>query len=280
MVTGATGRQGGALARRLVSDGWRVRGLTRDAGSKKAVALGDAGIEVVRGDMADPDSLAAAFAGAHGVYSVQNPMISGHEMEIAQGKNVVDAALAAGAQHIVYGSAGPGHERTGIEQWDAKLDIEEHARRRGAPVTSLRPMAFLELMTDKAFYPNVSVWHVMPKLVGWDRPIPWVGVDDLAVVAAAVFARPDEFVGRDLPIASDRRTLEECRNAWKEVTGKPPRKFPMPTGLFERFVGKDTTRMWRWLHTNPVDVDATTAAAIHPTMQPVREWLAQRAGRG
>ncbi len=84
VVTGATGRQGGALARRLVRDGWRVRALNRDANSKKARALRGAGIDVVQGDMSDEASLAAAFAGAHGVYSVQKPMISGHEMETSR----------------------------------------------------------------------------------------------------------------------------------------------------------------------------------------------------
>jgi uncharacterized protein YbjT (DUF2867 family) len=275
VVAGATGRQGGAVARRLIGEGWRVRGLTRNPKSRKAALLKEAGIEVVKADMADRPALDAAFAGAHGVYSVQNPMISGHEMEIVQGKNVVDAALEAGVAHIVYGSAGPSRDRTGIASWDAKLDVEEHARRRDAPLTVLRPMAFMELMTDKAFYPNVSAWYLMPKLVGSDRPLPWIGVDDLAVVAAAAFARPDALVGQDLPLAADTKSLAECRVLWQEVVGRAPRRFPMPIRLFERFVGQDTTRMWRWLHTNPVNIDATAARRIHPTMATVREFFAR-----
>ncbi len=187
--------------------------------------------------------------------------------------------MKSGIAHVVYGSAGPGQGRTGIDQWwDAKLEVEEHARHRGAPVTVLRPMAFMELMTDKGFYPSVSAWYLMPKLVGWDRPLPWVGVDDLAAVAAGVFRNPEEFVGRALPVAADMKSLGECRSLWREISGRRPRPFPMPRRLFERFVGEDTTRMWRWLHSNPVEVDTTAAREIHPTMLGVREWLAERIG--
>src|SRR5687767_4529733 len=77
VVCGATGRQGGAVARHLIADGWQVRGLTRNPESAKAKKLSTAGAQVVKGDMADRESLDRAFAGVHGVYNVQNPMISG-----------------------------------------------------------------------------------------------------------------------------------------------------------------------------------------------------------
>ena len=227
--------------------------------------------------MADRGSLAPAFVGAYGLYSVQNPMICGHEMEIVQGKNLADVAAETGVQHVVYGSAGPGPRSTGIQQWDSKQEIEEHMRHLGLALTVLRPMAFMELMTDKSFYPSVSAWYVMPRLVGWDRPLPWVCVEDLAIIGATVFANRSRYVGRDLPIAADTKSLDDCRSLWQEVTGRPPRRFPMPTPLFERFVGRDTTRMWRWLHTNPVEVDPRLALEVHPGMLTVRNWLLQRA---
>ena len=63
VVTGATGRQGGAVSRRLLADGWRVRALTRDPASAKARALAALGADVVRGDMGDPATLRPVFAG-------------------------------------------------------------------------------------------------------------------------------------------------------------------------------------------------------------------------
>jgi uncharacterized protein YbjT (DUF2867 family) len=150
-VLGATGRQGGAVARHLLADGRRVLALTRTPESQASGALRSAGAEVVRCDMDDVNSLLRAFTGAYGVYSVQNPMIAGHDGEIRQGRNVADAAKAAGVKHVVYGSAGPGLRGTGVDSWDSKLIITEHLRASGIPLTVLRPTAFMELMTDKDF---------------------------------------------------------------------------------------------------------------------------------
>jgi uncharacterized protein YbjT (DUF2867 family) len=173
VVTGATGRQGGAVARALLKDGWHVRALTRRPDSRKAQVLSELGAEAVQGDMGDLPSLQAAFRDAYGVYSVQNPMLSNIETEIGQGKLVADAAKAANVQHLVYGSAGIGRP-TGIGSWDSKLQIEAHMKALGIPLTILRPMAFMELMTDTGFYPAVSTWHLMPKLMGEARPVGWL----------------------------------------------------------------------------------------------------------
>ncbi len=117
VVTGATGRQGGAVARHLVADGWRVRGVTRSPDSKAAKELAGLGVELARADMTDRARMRAVCDGAHGVFSVQNPMISGEQGERVQGRNVVDAAVEAGVSHVVYGSAGPGTPNTGVAAW-------------------------------------------------------------------------------------------------------------------------------------------------------------------
>ena len=118
VVTGATGRQGGAVARSPLKDGWHVRALTRKPDSPKARKLAELGMEVVQGDMNDRTSLEAAFRNAYGIYSVQNPMLSTLENEVRQGKTVADAANAAHVQHLVYGSAGFG-QPTGMGSWAA-----------------------------------------------------------------------------------------------------------------------------------------------------------------
>ena len=276
VVTGATGRQGGAVARHLLAEGWRVRGVTRSPDSNAARRLAALGVEVVRADMADPDAMRGACAGSHGVFSVQNPMISGQEGEVAQGKKVVDAAAQAGVSHLVYGSAGPGTPGTGVAAWDAKLEVAEYARSRGLPLTVLRPMAFMELMTDKDLYPPVAAWHLMPRLVGEDKPIPWLSADDLGAIAARAFGDPASYVGSDLALAADHRTLLECRTIWRRVTGRSPRRFPMPVWLFERFVGPDLTRMWRWLASHEVNVDLTETRAQHPDAATVEEFVRRR----
>ena len=272
-VVGATGLQGSAVTRRLLQEGWRVRALTRNPDGKQARALATLGADVIRADSADEASLERSFAGVYGVYSVQNHHISGYDGEITQGKNVAEAVTRTGHPHLVYASAGTGRAGTGIGSWETKVAVTEHMRRLGMPLTVLRPMAFMELMTERKFYPTASVWHVMPKLMGQSRPVGWLSVEDVAVIAEKAFADPNAFVGRDLALASDVQSIEECRAIWRDVTGRPPRRIPMPTWLFERFSGTDETTMWRWLRDNHVDLDTQPTREVHPEALTVKEWL-------
>jgi uncharacterized protein YbjT (DUF2867 family) len=258
--------------------GWRVRALTRNPDSQKAQTLSALGAEVFRGDMDDPQSLRPAFAGAYGVYSVQNPMLSDLETEVKQGKRVADAAKQANVQHLVYGSAGIG-KPSGIGSWDSKLQVEAYMKAAGLPLTILRPMAFMELMTDKTYYPAVSTWYLMPKLMGAGRPIGWISTDDLGIIAAKAFADPERFIGHDIKVASDVKSIEECRAIYRDVMGKNPSRFPMPIWLFKRFVGTDLTTMWQWLRTGEIDFDTAPTRAIHPEMLTVEAWLRKQKGQ-
>lgn len=272
-VLGATGRQGGQVARHLLDDGWNVRALTRAPDGKKAAELRRLGAEIVRADLEDQESLARAFADAYGVYSVQLPRSGSIEIEIRQGLNAGRAAADAGVRHVVYGSAGLDDRKRGIEQWDAKIEIARGFRNLGLPLTVLRPMAFMELMTDAAYFPQSSTWYTMPKLLGDDYRVPWISVHDVGAIAAKAFADPERFVGRDLNLAADVRSLSECREIYREVRGRRPPRFPMPLFLFRKFVGEDLPNMWRWLHDNPVKADPAETREIHPEAMDVRAWL-------
>lgn len=282
VVTGATGLQGGAVTRHLLKDGWHVRGLTRNAASKQARALAALGAEVVQGDMSEAASLRPHFKGAYGVYSVQNPFIGGPQQEVRQGKNVADVAKEIGVQHLVYGSAGIGRKGTGIPSWETKLHIEDHMKALELPLTILRPMAFMELMTNKKFFPAVAAWHVMPNLMGSTRSVGWLCTDDLGAIVARAFADPDRFVGKDLELTSDVQSLDECRSIYREVMGRNPRRVPMPVWVFKRFgfAGRDLTTMWRWLRTAAIDLDTAPTRAIHPDALTVRAWLSKQKAAG
>ncbi len=281
VVCGVTGRQGGAVARHLLADGWGVRGLTRDASSAKAKAAADAGVEVVQADMADRAALDRAFEGAAGVYSVQSFALAGPEGEVRQGMTVGDAATAARVRHVVYASSGTG-AASGVPSWDTKVEVARHLRSLGLPLTVLRPECFMEIMSDKEFYPPVTAWHIMPRLTG-PTGIPWLAVDDLGAIAAKVFADPARYIGADIALAGDVKTVEECRSIWAEVHGKPPRRFPMPLWLFRRIAGpsgKDLPIMWTWLRTGDVPKDPEATRAIHPGVRTVRQWMEQERPAG
>ena len=251
-----------------------MRALTRNPASETARSLQAGGASLVTVDAEDVGTLLTAFDGAYGVFNVQNPMTVGIDGELRQGANVATAAARCGVQHVVCGAAGIGPGRTGVGSWDSKNTVVEHFRRQGVPLTVLRPMAFMELMTDRAYYPAVSVWHVMPRLMGEDRPVGWLCTDDLGAVAARVFAAPRRWVDTDLTLLADVRTIDECRALWAELHGRPPRSFPMPVWLFERFVGTDLTTMWRWLRTAQFEMSTAATREILPEARTVREWLA------
>jgi uncharacterized protein YbjT (DUF2867 family) len=221
-------------------------------------------------------SLERAFDGVHGVFSVQNHHLSGYEGEVRQGKQVAEVAKRVGVAQLVYSGAGPGVKGSGVGSWETKLKVAAYLRTLDLPATILHPTAFMELMTERKFYPPASVWHLMPKLMGPDRPVGWLTVEDLAVIVAKAFGDPDRLIGREVILASDVQSIDACRAIWREVTGRPPRRFPIPRWLFERFAGTDETTMWRWLGANEVDFDTAPTLAIHPGALTVREWLERK----
>lgn len=275
VVTGATGRQGSAVVHHLIKHGAKVKALTRSPQSEKAKRLAALGAEVVAGDMGKLDSLRNLFEGASGVYSVQNPYTSSFAAEVQQGKNVADAAKAAGVAHIVQASAGIG-KKTGIPSWDSKLQIQEYIQSLGLPLTVLRPMTFMELITDQGFYPSISTFHLMPKLLGADKKVPWIAVDDLGAIAARVFADPGKYIGQDLKLTSELKTINEVRAIYQEVLGKKAPHFPMPLFMFRLFTGDDLIMMWKYLRTLTLTVTPQDTYAILPEARTVRTWLAEQ----
>lgn len=186
VVTGATGRQGGAVARHLLADGWRVRAVTRNPGSAAAARLAARGAEVVRAALDDASSLASAVAGAHGVYSVQNFWDCGVEREIRQGKAVAAAAAAAGVRHFVYGSVGSAAKGSGVEHFESKFVVEDHIRGLGLPATFVRPACFME----NYYIPEVEIALLKGRLldpVRAGKPFQLIAVDDIGAFVALAF---------------------------------------------------------------------------------------------
>jgi uncharacterized protein YbjT (DUF2867 family) len=211
LIFGATGNVGGATTRELLKRGWSVRAVTRKPDSDKARALTELGAEVIQGDMGDRASLEQAFDGMKRVFSVQNPWISGYDGEILQGKLVAEIAQESEVEHLVYSSAGPGESDTGIPHFQSKVEIEAHMKKLGIPFSVIRPGPFMELLIQKEFYPAMGVWGAEPRILGWTTPIPWVAVRDIGITAANIFEAPKKWIGKDVVLFGDVKTLAECR---------------------------------------------------------------------
>lgn len=280
LVFGATGNIGGSVTKELTQRGWDVRAVTRNPQSEKARELAALGAEVVQADMEDRASLESAFAGMDRVFSVQNWMICGVEGEIRQAKMVADVARDAQVSHLVYGSAGVGISGTGIPHFESKVEVERYMRDLGLPVTAIRPSPFMELMTDKAFFPPVATWGTMPKVIGWDRPLPWIAVQDIGVAIANVFEDPETWIGRDINLIGDVRSLGDCREIYRSVNGKEPFRVPLPVALTQKLAGEELVQMWRWIKEwsdnnglQQLSDDLATSREVCPDPHTVNSWL-------
>ncbi|MEU6249431.1 NmrA/HSCARG family protein [Glycomyces sp. NPDC047010] len=238
LVTGATGKQGGATARSLLAAGVPVRALVRDPGAGRARELQALGAELVPGDLLDRDSVVRAATGARAVFSVQLPAFTGDGFdfagEVAQGVNLVEGALEAGVPQFVHTSVSGAGGHTGVPGWDegrwdymaptlgAKSAVQDRVREAGFPHwTLLKPAFFMEnFLPSMAFlFPRgldgglVSVLHPHTRLAV-------VAVDDIGTAAAAALADPGRFDGVELELAGDFLTMGEIAEALSDALGR------------------------------------------------------------
>jgi uncharacterized protein YbjT (DUF2867 family) len=220
LVTGATGRQGGATARRLLAEGWPVRALVRDPHSPPATALARVGAELVVGDLDDRASLDRAALGAHGVFSVQPAFVAPvfAENEPRRGRNVADAAHSAGVGHLVYASVASADRATGIPHWEIKWQLEQYVRELGVPATVPRPVMFMELLADPTY--GVGGTDPIIQTIRSDVTVQLIAVDDIGAFAALSFAEPERFLGRAIELAGAELTRHELLTALSRATGR------------------------------------------------------------
>lgn len=273
-VAGATGQQGGATTRHLLERGFRVRALTRDPNSERSLKLQAAGAEVVAADLANPESLGPALDGVYGVFSVQNFWLPdvGFEGEIAQGKNLADAAKAAGVQHFVYTSVGGAERKSGVPHFDSKWIIEQHIEALGLPATILRPVAFMDnnqYQRDAILSGTLPTWGIAP-----GRKLQIVAVDDIGAFAAIAFDRPDEFIGRAIELAGDDLTEDEVAAVFSRVTGRTvtvdrsqPEGAPEPDA--------EMVAMIKWFNEHGYQADIDALRKIHPDLKNLETWAAE-----
>lgn len=274
LITGATGRQGGAAVRHLVRQDWRLRALTRTPGSAAAEALRRQGVEVVPGDLDDPASLERAVRGAYGVYSVQDYWSVGARREVQQGKALADAARKAGVEHFVYSSVGGAERSSGIAHWETKWEIERHIRKLGLPATILRPAAFME----NYYVDQVEVGILKGRLrdpIRADKPYQTIAADDIGAFVALAFARPREFIGLDLEIAGSELTNLEAADVFSRVLGRPVKFQRLPLAMVRLFLGVEFYQMFRWFNAEGFRADIGELRRRYPEvrLQALEEWL-------
>ncbi|WP_182262850.1 NmrA/HSCARG family protein [Rhodococcus sp. UFZ-B548] len=225
LVSGATGKQGGATVRALLASGVPVRALVRDPNTARAETVATLGAELVTGDLDDRDSVTRAARGARAVFSVQMPDFTarGFEGELTQGVNLIEAAKAAGVPQFIYTAVSGVANYTESPGWaegrwdilEASLSTKDAIQKRVREAgfthwTIIRPSTFMEnFLPSEAYLLPRGVAGGLVSLLKPGTPVALVAVDDIGKAAAAAVGEPERFHRVELELASDFLTMTE-----------------------------------------------------------------------
>jgi uncharacterized protein YbjT (DUF2867 family) len=270
LVSGATGQQGGAVARNLLERGFAVRALTRDTEKAAARELAELGAEVVSGDLEDRASIERVLDGVYGVFSVQQFFEAGYEGEVRQGVLLADAARDAGVEHLVYSSVGSAHRETSIPHFHSKWEVEEHVRASGVSYTVLRPVFFMQ---NWGWMREPILGGTLPQPLDPDKPLQMLDAGDIGVFAAMAFEDPETWIGREVDLAGDEMTMTEIAGRFSRVVGRNVDYFQVPWKDFEEQMGEEAAIMYRWFNDHGYEANIAALKDEYPGLVPLEQYL-------
>jgi uncharacterized protein YbjT (DUF2867 family) len=282
LAFGATGAQGGSVARHLLARGqYAVRALTRKPDSPAAQALRELGAEIVQGDLDDLASLRKALEGCYGAFGVTN-FWEHFDKEEQQGRNLVKAVAAADVQHFVFSTLPPIAKATNgalkSPHFDLKAEHEELARSLGIPST----------FVHVPFYYENFLYFFPPRPAGdgtyefgfpqGDRPLAAMSVADVGRAVARIFENRDEYLGKVVKLAGDELPASAYADAMSKVSGATIQYAHVPRETFAAlgFPGaEDLADMFEYyrLLIPSREKDIAAWRALEPEIQSFGTWV-------
>ncbi len=305
-VVGATGQQGGGLARAILDDadgGYVCRALTRNPASDAARALVARGADVVQADLDDKDSLAVAFQGAYGAYCMTNFFEHfSPEKELQQAANLADAAKAAGIRHAIWSTTEDSrdwvqlHDRLPVlpggyrvPHWDAKAQANQFFTDRAVPTTFLRLSMFWENFVTPATpqFPQRDHDGVLAiTLPAGEAKLPGLAAEDIGRCAYGIFTSGHESVGPKVGLAAEHLTATELAAGLSEAFGEPVRYNNIPLAALRAapVPGADAIANMFEITTEGNEeycshYDIALSRSVNPRLQTFAEWLAASKAR-
>ena len=209
LVLGATGTQGGAVARELLAASFPVRALVRDPASARARALSDANASLVEADLLDKVSLARAFEEVEAVYAITTPFQHGADEELQQGENIIAAARDASLPWLILASVAAA-DRAPVPHFRSKARIEQQLMETAIPWTVIAPSYFYEnALSERAAIREGGLPIALPP----DKPLHQVSLANLGALVGAVLGRRDEHISQRVEVAGDAPTPEAMASA-------------------------------------------------------------------
>jgi uncharacterized protein YbjT (DUF2867 family) len=242
VVTGATGKQGGAVVKSLLERGHEVRAVTRNTDSEKAKELAKTGVTLVRASLEDTAALVNSLKGATSLFAMTTPFEGGEQAETRQGISAADAARAAGV-HLVYTSVGSANRQTGVPHFESKYKVEEHIAKIGVRATVLAPVYFME---NLYFGKEQLAKGIYATPLSQTRQLAQVAVADIGAVAVRVLEDPDRFAGKRFDLGGDQLTGNDVAAILSRVTGHRFTYFQVPLDVIRQRMGEEAVKMYEW----------------------------------
>jgi len=242
VVTGSTGKQGGAVARGLLERGHKVRAVTRDPNSSQAKLLANAGATLVPASLENTAAIMKALEGATSLFAMTTPF-GGTDAETRQGVAAAAAAKAAGV-HLVFTSVGSANRQTGIPHFDSKYEVERYIAKVGVRATTLAPVSFME---NLYFAKEQLAKGIYAAALPPTRALAQVAVVDIGAVAVRLLEDAGRFTGKRFDLASDELTGNDALAILSRVTGRPFDYYQIPLDVIRQRMGEDAAKMYDWL---------------------------------
>lgn len=278
VVTGATGRQGRAVCRQLLADGFQVIALVRNPNAEAARQLLAEGAGVVQGNMDDGVELAEIFRGAFGVFSMQNFWETGYVREFEQALNVLEAARYAGISHLVYSSAAL-ESGQGLPHIETKCCIEALTHRYFPSASILRGAWFMEGFLDGFVDIERGEFRFVTEL---DQPHGWVCMQDIGQFVARAFREQGMYAGVRVNLVSGFSTSFEMAAAFARALGRPVTYRKMQAdelqAMIDGFIpdpvfARELSGVFRVLHDVNFKVDRSLLDRLLPNPTPLDRWV-------
>jgi uncharacterized protein YbjT (DUF2867 family) len=282
LVIGATGAQGGSVARALLNNGnYHVCCFTRNAASEKAAVWRNAGAEVAEGCLEDMNSLTKAIEGCYGVFGITN-FWEHFDKEFDLGKNLTDAAHQSNIQHFVFSTL-PSYRKVSkgdfsVPQFDNKAELEEYAKSLGLKATYVHIASYYENFFTYFRPQKGEDGHFHFGFPQGDTPMAMVSVADFGYVVAAIFNHPAQYIGRTLEVLAEEETCTTYADAISGVLGEKVVYDYIPHAVFASFPFPGAELLAHMFEVQrrfvlPNKKDKQECYLLHPQMQRFEAWL-------
>lgn len=304
-VMGATGAQGGGLARAILADNdstFFVRAVTRNPNSDNAQALARLGAEVVQADMDDVASLKQAFQGCYGAFCVTNFWEHfSPEKELAQATNLAEAAKDAGIQHAIWSTFKDTRDLVPLDDdrmptlqgkykvphLDSKGVANQAFTQRGVPTTFLLTSYYWDNAISFGMGPQRGPDGVLTITMPMgDRVLPGIAAEDIGKAVYGIFKAGNAYIGKMVGVAAEHLTGSEMAASFSKALGQDVRYNAVPPDVYRGFGfpgADDLGNMFQYKHDfneeYVADRNVEETRRLNPDLQTFDEWLAANKDR-